>query len=96
MRHYMVCPQNEEMLHKIPPHVRDAIREEAVAEHIALADKVWVDMLAKAEAKGQRDMLAKCIAAVEALPVEYRSRGGVSLDQAATLAALRALLDGAE
>lgn len=34
-RHYMVCPQNEEMLHKIPPRVRDAIRAEAIRDCIA-------------------------------------------------------------
>ncbi len=40
-RHYMVCPQNEEMLHKIPPRVRDAIRAEAIAECIAAVEAVW-------------------------------------------------------
>ena len=67
-----------------------AAAEHAVAEHIALADKVWVEILAKAEAAaeqrgreigmaaredvdtayamGQRDMLHRCIAAVEVLP----------------------------
>ena len=34
----MVCPQNEEMLHKIPPRVRDAIRAEAIADCIAAVE----------------------------------------------------------
>ena len=45
MRHYMVCPQNEEMLHKIPPHVRDAIKNEAIRDCIAAVEaapgKFW-------------------------------------------------------
>ena len=32
MRHYMVDPDNEERLLKIPPHVRDAIRTEALLD----------------------------------------------------------------
>lgn len=32
MRYYMVDPDNEERLLKIPPHVRDAIRAEALNE----------------------------------------------------------------
>jgi hypothetical protein len=32
MRRYMVCPQNEEMLHKIPPRVAAEIRADTLAE----------------------------------------------------------------
>jgi hypothetical protein len=77
-----------------------AAREHAVAEHIALADKVSTEMLRKAEEKGQRDMLARAIEAVDAIGVDGDPRPVMTVmqghyikrdDALSALEALRAL-----
>jgi hypothetical protein len=49
MRHYMVCPQNEEMLHKIPYPVRQKIRAEAIAECIAAVEAIEFNLHSSTE-----------------------------------------------
>lgn len=98
MRRYTVDP--DDLLEHVPvsmyPNLREvflasdaeaaitAAAEHAVAEHIALADKVFAEMLRQAEAKGQRDMLTKAIAAIDEPEVWVGGRK-------AALEALRAL-----
>jgi hypothetical protein len=63
MRHFMACPQNEEMLHKIPPHVVAMIRKDAARDL-----RLWIGAHYPA-IKGWTDInVEEALAVVEGAP----------------------------